>query len=212
MQRKCVKICGLTTVDAVRLCSDTGCGYAGFIAVPTSPRYVTYEQMAVLTSLLASTTQSVLVTVDATDALLETYISTTKPDMLQLHGSETPERCTQLAQRFGLPIIKAIGIATATDIATATAYQDVVDMLLLDTKLPGGASGGTGIAFDWSWLHGVTFPIPWFLSGGIGEHNVADAMRQLHPPLLDVSSALESSPGIKDTNKINSFMQQIDGL
>jgi phosphoribosylanthranilate isomerase len=206
-----IKICGLTTPEAVTTCAATECGFAGFIAYPFSPRHLTPEGMAELTALLPAATRSVLVTVNANDDWLEYYINTATPSILQLHGEESPERCLALKNRFQLPLIKAFGIEKREDLDTIPAYALAVDMVLLDTKLPSGASGGTGKAFDWLLLENFAPSLPWFLSGGIGVHNLTQAL-STNAPLLDVSSLLESSKGIKDIAKIRDFMKQIDGV
>jgi phosphoribosylanthranilate isomerase len=210
MKRAQIKICGLTTEEAVHAVVVEGCGYAGFIAHPPSPRHLLPEAMAALTTLLPASTRSVLVTANASDTMLAHYIDAASPALLQLHGEETPERCHAVRTHFGLPIIKAIGVTGAEDVACADVYTSVVDILLFDTKLPDGSSGGTGVPFDWGLLAEYRPNLPWFLSGGIGVHNVQAAVAQASPPLLDVSSALESTKGIKDIGKIRDFMQRVD--
>jgi phosphoribosylanthranilate isomerase len=212
MKRAQIKICGLTSAEAVHAVALEGCGYAGFISYPPSPRYLSAEAMAALTTRLPPSTQSVLVTVNASDDMLSPLIRAASPALLQLHGNETPERCRDVRLRYGLPVIKAIGVTTAEDIAHAHAYISAADMLLFDTKLPDGASGGTGVPFDWTLLNHHHFTLPWFLSGGIGAHNVQAAITQAHPPLLDVSSMLESTKISKDVTKIRDFMRHVDTL
>jgi phosphoribosylanthranilate isomerase len=212
VEAQSVKICGLTTPEAVIACGETGCGFAGFIAHPLSPRHLTPERYADLIRRLPPTTRSVLVTVDADDAILDNYIHAAAPTLLQLHGNESPDRCREIATRFHLPIIKAFGIATARDLHATTLYHDTVTMLLLDSKRADGSSGGVGAAFDWSALQDFFSPLPWFLSGGIGLSNIDFAMRDINPPFIDVSSHLEFTKGIKDPHKIRHFMNHISAL
>ena len=207
-----IKICGITTREAVMACNAAGCGFAGFIAHPASPRYLSAQAMQPLCQILIAPTRSVAVTVDASDAVLDSYVESVAPDLLQLHGSESPARCLELKMRYGLPIIKAAGITSTTDIAALESYYEVADMLLLDSKRQDGSSGGVGAPFNWEIAHGFAPPLPWFLSGGISIENVADAMREVNPPFLDVSSALESEKGIKDVGKIRGFMNHIHTL
>lgn len=207
-----IKICGLTTQAAIIACNDTACGFAGFITHPPSARYVSPELAQELRILLNPSISCVLVSVDATDAVLETYIQRVAPDMLQLHGNESPERCGQLSARYGLPIIKAFGIRSLQDLQAIKPYTDCVDMLLLDSCHANGSSGGVGIPFDWKLLSGFTATLPWFLSGGIGLENIADAINTVNPPYIDVSSALECLKGVKDIFKIRDFMNHIHTL
>ncbi len=213
MKRLQVKICGLTSADAVQCCAEEGIGFAGFIAVERSPRYITTTQAKALRAYIGETMQPVLVTVDADDALLDSYMEALQPRLLQLHGKESPEHCLALQQRYGLPIIKAIAVAGAQDIHKAvTMYHDAVDYLLFDTKRTDGGSGGSGKVFDWSALDKTDIPLPWFLSGGLHAGNVSEAVQRTSPPYLDVSSGLESAPGVKDLEKIRHFLRVVDGL
>lgn len=210
--RNTIKICGLTTPDAVDACVEGGIGFTGFIACERSVRHLTPPRMAALMERVPASIRRVMVSVDMPDDTLASYIDACRPDMLQLHGAETPERCAQLSERYGLPIIKALGIASTEDAARLAAYAPSAAMLLADSKRADGSSGGTGQAFDWSALEGFAPPCPWFLSGGIGAENLTAAIDATNAPLLDVSSALESSPGIKDPSRIRAFLTLADAL
>ena len=160
-------------------------------------------------SSLNASIRAVLVTVNAGDDTLDSYIKAASPDMLQLHGSETPSRCLELSARYHLPIIKAFGIATPDDLLIIRSYEDSADILLLDSKRSDGSSGGAGSIFDWPVLRDFITPLPWFLSGGIGIRNIDEAMQEVHPPFIDISSSLELEKGIKDPEKIRGFMNHI---
>lgn len=212
MNRGAVKICGMTTAEAMRAAADAGAGFVGFITHPRSPRYLAPPDAAALAATLPDTVASVLVTVNISDETLTDYLAHVQPKLLQLHGQETPQRCSELRERYGLPLIKAGGIASVHDLEALNRYAPVADYLLLDTKRTDGSSGGTGQPFDWSLIANNPPQIPWFLSGGIGPANVEAAHHICHPPLLDVSSSLESSAGIKSPEKINHFMARVSQL
>lgn len=209
---KTIKICGLTDELAVKTCADVNVGFNGFIAYPPSPRHVSPQHYAMLRTYMLPTTKAVLVTVDADDACFDDYIQAAMPDMLQLHGNESPVRCAELTARYGLPIIKAFGIRMMDDLDIIYKYAPVINMALLDTATSSGHSGGTGLAFDWSILNDFTLSIPYFLSGGIGEHNIADAVALNKTPYIDLSSSMESNKGVKDPNKILSFVKRLECL
>lgn len=205
-----VKICGLTTPEAVEAAQDAD--FAGFIFYPRSPRNLAPEKAAKLVQPLRP--KSVAVTVDADDALLQQIKNVLRPAYFQLHGAETPARVTEVKAKFGLPVIKAIRVASGDDAALAHAFEDSADMLLFDARPPqylsaGGLPGGNGIAFDWRILAHRSFAKPWFLSGGITIDNVEEAMRVSGAKMVDVSSSLESSPGIKDPGLVREFVAKI---
>ncbi|MBV9063912.1 MAG: phosphoribosylanthranilate isomerase, partial [Alphaproteobacteria bacterium] len=189
--------------------SAAGADFAGFVFYPPSPRHVEYAQAASLTARLRGRCRVVALFVDATDAEIAAGIEAGSPDFLQLHGQETPGRIAAIRNRFGIPLIKAIPIADINDLALATAYEQVSDMLLFDAKAPAGASrpGGHGAAFDWQVLQGRTFSRPWLLSGGLTAENVARAIRACDAPGVDCSSGVESAPGIKEPNLIRAFTE-----
>lgn len=206
-----IKICGLSTdeaIEAVIANIPRGATHAGFIFFARSPRNVTPERAAPLAAKAsAAGLSSVAVTVDADDGYLGAIVSTMKPDMLQLHGSETPERVAEIKARHGLPVMKALAIREAADLAKMTPYLGVADRFLFDAKPPKGSElpGGNGVTFDWSLLIGIDPGIDWLLSGGLNADNAGEAISTLHPPGLDISSGVESAPGIKDAGLIDSF-------
>ena len=205
------KICGLSPPDAVSAARDAGATHLGFIFFAKSPRHVSVEQARDL-SHARGTARSVAVTVDASDADLETIVLTMGPDWLQLHGSETPDRVGQLRARYGLPVMKALSVREAADLKRLAGYDASADMLLLDAKPPKGADlpGGNGVTFDWSLLDDLEATTPVLLSGGITLENIADALQRIASigPLagLDISSGVESSPGVKDVGKITALL------
>ena len=207
-----VKICGLTTDDAITAVNQAGADYAGFVFFPASPRNVTPLQAATLSSRLNSTIRTVAVVVDATDTALEEIITHLAPNYIQLHGSETPERVADIRQRFCTPVIKAIKVKNSDDIARAQQFKTCADMLLFDAKAPetgsGHLPGGNGLAFDWVLLAGRQFGIPWFLSGGLNAENVEDAVKISGAMLVDASSSVESSPGVKSPELIHEFIRR----
>jgi len=200
-----VKICGLTTPAAVEAAS--GADYAGFIFYPPSPRNLTPAKAAVLTKDIPI--PAVAVTVDPTNELLKDILAVFKPAYLQLQGNETPERVQQIKGTFRIHIIKAFRISTGDDISKAHAYESAADMLLFDACVPKGLPGGTGQTFDWKLLAGKQFRKPWFLSGGLTSDNVEEAMKISGAKMVDVSSSLESSPGVKDPAKVRTFIKKV---
>ena len=203
-----VKICGLSTPETVDAALDAGADMVGLVFFPPSPRYVTLEAAATLAERARGRAAVTVLTVDMDPDGLATIVAAVRPDWLQLHGREPPEQVTALKRRFGLPAMKAIGIREAADLAQADAYRGVADRLLLDAKPPKGATrpGGNAVAFDWTMLDGFDPGLPWMLSGGLDPGNVGEAVRVARPPGLDVSSGVESAPGIKDPALIAAFV------
>jgi phosphoribosylanthranilate isomerase len=203
-----VKICGLATEEAVEAALAHGADMAGFVVYEKSPRHVSLDLAARLGDRAGNRTRKVLLTADADDALLSAAIAALGPAILQLHGSETPERTASIRARFGLPVMKAIGIGSAADLALLPLYDAVADFLLLDAKpeLESKTPGGTGKTFDWNLLAGVKTTRPWLLGGGLNADNVAKGLAQTHAPGVDVSSGVESAPGVKDAAKIAAFI------
>lgn len=201
-----VKICGLTSAAAVDAAIAYGADMVGFIFYPPSPRHLEIEQAAALVAAVPSGVERVGVFVDPDDALLESVLKRVALDLLQLHGSETPERVRQIRSRHKLPVIKAIRVATAADVEQARAYDGIADWLMFDARDVGRLPGGNGVAFDWRLLAGARFKRPWLLSGGLNAGNVAEAIRQSGASAVDVSSGVEDAPGRKNPVLIKAFL------
>ncbi|MBH1991795.1 MAG: phosphoribosylanthranilate isomerase [Sphingomonadaceae bacterium] len=211
MSRLMIKICGLSTADTVGAAVRAGASHIGFVHFSKSPRHVEPDQIQALAALAPDTVEKVAVLVDPTDEMLEPLIATGALTALQLHGKESPQRVAAIRQRFGLAVWKAIAVKTRADIDVARAYAGTIDRLLFDAKTPDGAvlPGGMGLRFDWTLLRGVAVPAPWGLSGGLATDNVAEAVRITGAPLIDVSSGVESAPGIKSVDKIMAFCKAV---
>lgn len=203
-----VKICGLTRATDVDAAVDAGADMVGFAFFPSSPRAVTVPDAAALAARVPAGIVKVALSVDADDRLLAEIATQTGADMMQLHGTETPERVRDVGQRFGLPVMKAVPIAEVSDVARARAFEAVVDRLLFDAKPPKDATrpGGNARAFDWRLIAGETWAKPWFLAGGLTPENVAEAIRVSGAGAVDVSSGVEDSPGVKSAAKIRRFI------
>ena len=203
-----VKICGLSRPEDIRAAADAGARYVGFVHFAKSPRHVEVDRMAALAVEVPPGLAKVLLTVNADDALLDRITTRVPLDMLQLHGRETPARVAEVKARYGLPVMKAIGVAEAADLDAIDAYAPVADQLLIDAKPPKGADlpGGNGLAFDWRLLAGRKYwTRPWMLAGGLTPENVAEAVRLTGARQVDVSSGVESAPGVKDAGRIAAF-------
>ncbi len=203
-----IKNCGLSTAETVQAAHESGAEFLGFVHYTDSPRHVDAITAHNLTLDLPSQVKTVAVLVDPSDTLLDALLKNWRPHYLQLHGDESIERLETIRTRYGLPIIKAVGIAHADDISHALTYQHHADMLLLDTKHE-AMRGGSGQSFDWSLLDGIQLSVPWFLSGGLDASNVVEALTRTRAPMVDISSGIESSRGIKDVAKIIHFNQQV---
>lgn len=203
-----IKICGLSTRATLEAALENGADMVGFVFFPPSPRNIGTEQARELSEIAGKRAQTVALVVDADDAFLEAAVSALKPGLLQLHGKETPQRVAEIRARFGLPVMKALGISTAEDFDRVAAYEAVCDRLLFDAKPPKDATrpGGNGLAFDWSLLRGRHFRKPWMLSGGLTIETVEEAIRATQAPGIDISSGVESAPGVKDVALIKTFM------
>jgi phosphoribosylanthranilate isomerase len=206
-----VKICGLRTPEAVDAAIAGGATHVGFIFFPKSPRHLEPEAAAALRAGVRGRAKAVAVTVDADDALLDRIVAAMDPDMLQLHGSESPERVLAVKARHGLPVIKALSMSVPADLDRLNPYRAAADRFLLDAKPPAGSElpGGNGVAFDWSMLRGLDGDTDYFLSGGLTPANVGEALRQASPTGLDVSSGVESAPGVKDVRLIGAFFEAL---
>jgi phosphoribosylanthranilate isomerase len=204
-----VKICGLSTPDTLDVALDAGADAVGFVFFPPSPRNISFEQARALASRVQGRARKVALTVDADDALLESIIGSLKPDMLQLHGHETPQRVAAIREGFGLPAMKVLPIETKSDLTEVSNYTGVADRLLFDARPPREATrpGGLGKAFDWRLLENLALSIPFMLAGGVNAGNVAEALRITKAAGVDVSSGVESAPGVKDPDKIRAFIR-----
>lgn len=207
-----IKICGVSTPDALDEAVARGATHIGFIFFQKSPRHITPQSAAPLSARAqAAGAKSVVVTVNADDGYLDEIVHTVKPAMIQLHGGETPERVAEVKARYGLPVMKAFAIADASDLAKLAPYKGIADRLLLDAKAPKGSNlpGGNGVSFDWSLLSALDGDVDYMLSGGLNAQNVGQAMAIANPPALDISSGVESAPGIKDKDKIAAFFAAV---
>jgi phosphoribosylanthranilate isomerase len=206
------KICGLTKPEAVRAALDGGASHVGFVFFTKSPRHVTPELAAELAAPARGRARIVAVTVDATDAELSAIADALNPDLIQLHGRETRDRADEVRALTGAGVIKALSISEAADLDEAKAWDGVADHLMFDAKTPPGAAlpGGMGLSFDWTMLQGRRFSAPWFLAGGLDPSNVAGAIAASGALLVDVSSGVESLPGLKDPALIQAFLQAVD--
>jgi len=206
-----IKICGLKTEEAVAAALDGGAGHVGFIFFPKSPRNVVPDDAGRLRQAAIGRAKAVAVTVDATNDNLDHIVSVMKPDMLQLHGKETPERVSEIKVRYGLPVMKALAINTAEDLSKISPFEGVADRFLFDAKPPAGSQlpGGNGVSFDWTLLANVPNGLDYLLSGGINSENIADALKMTNPPGLDISSGVESAPGVKDPALIAAFFAAV---
>jgi phosphoribosylanthranilate isomerase len=204
-----VKICGLREVADVETAVRAGAAYVGFVFFPKSPRNVTLGEAARLAAAVPPGVAKVALTVDADDATLEAMLAAVPIDMLQLHGHESPDRVAAVKARFGLPVMKAVGVAGEEDLPALEAYGRVADQILVDAKPAPGAElpGGNGLAFDWRLIAGRRWPVPWMLAGGLTAENVGEAIRLTGARQVDVSSGVESAPGFKDPVKIEDFLE-----
>jgi phosphoribosylanthranilate isomerase len=215
------KICGLTTLDAVSAAVEGGAAFVGFVFFARSPRDLAPEAAARLAAPLRnsggrrSPVKTVAVTVDPDDALVDRLMATLAPDLIQVHGKETPARVREIGQRSGAGMIKAFSVSSASDVDQAQAFDGVVEHLMFDARpvdVSGEGSalpGGTGARFDWSLLEGRRFSRPHFLAGGLDPWNVAQAIRTSGAPLVDVSSGVERGPGLKDPALITAFLDAV---
>lgn len=201
-----IKICGLTSAEALDAAIAARADYVGLNFYPPSPRYVALANAAALAAQSGQRIGRIGVFVDADDAAIGDAVAAARLDALQLHGSESPARAAELRARFGLPVWKALAVSAAGDVAKAHAYVGAADFILFDAKTPKGTlPGGMGLAFDWSLLRGWNGVLPWGLAGGLDQDNVAEAIRQTGAPLVDTSSGVESAPGVKDIAEITAF-------
>ena len=206
-----IKICGLKTDAALAAALAGGASHVGFIFFSKSPRYVDPAVAGRLREAARGRAKAVAVTVDATDAFLDEIVAAMQPDMLQLHGHETPERVAEIKARYGLPVIKALPVSEAADLEALRPYLGIADRFLFDAKPPKDAvlPGGNGVAFDWRVLAGLDARIDYMLSGGLNADNIGEALRLANPPGIDVSSGVESAPGVKEPALIEKFFRAV---
>jgi len=211
MSRVEIKICGVRTAEAVKAALDGGAAYVGFVSFEKSPRHLIPQTMAELAQIVPPSTKKVGVVVNPDDNLLDAIIAAGRLDVLQLHGKEEPGRVAEIARRTGLEVWKAISVKTAADLTAGGAYVGAAHRLLYDAKTPDGAAlpGGMGMRFDWSLLAAHRAAMPWALSGGLDPENVAEAIRMTGATLVDVSSGVESAPGVKAVDKIAPFCKAV---
>jgi phosphoribosylanthranilate isomerase len=204
-----VKICGLKTPAALDAALEAGADMVGFVFFPPSPRNLGIEAARLLGEQVQGRAKKVALSVDATDAELDRVVEALKPDMLQLHGKETPERVAAVRSRFDRPVMKALPIEQRSDLAPIRLYEKVADWLLFDGRAPREATrpGGLGKTFDWSLLENLDVKIPYMLSGGLDAGNLAEALRITRTGAVDVSSGVERAPGEKDVEKIRAFIR-----
>lgn len=204
-----VKICGVKTPEIAQVATDEGARYLGFMFFEPSPRHLTNDAAAKLGRELPNGPDRVGVFVNPTDEQIDAAITALGLNWLQLHGAETPERLDALKNRFGLNIIKAVGVRSVEDIISKQHYYTAADMMLFDAKPPEGAilPGGNAISFPWEILNHAPLPQTWMLAGGLTPENVPDAVKVSQAKILDVSSGVETSPGVKSQSKIEAFLR-----
>jgi phosphoribosylanthranilate isomerase len=204
-----IKICGLKTEEAIDTAVESGADMVGFVFFGPSPRNLGLVEARLLGERVKNHALKVALTVNASSAELQGIVDALKPDMLQLHGTESPEQVAVIRSKFGLPVMKALPVETRADLSPMRLYAKVADRLIFDARAPKEATrpGGLGQPFDWTLLKGVDAGVPYMLSGGLTPDNVAEAIRITGAPGVDVSSGVESSPGVKDPDKIRAFIR-----
>lgn len=209
-----VKICGLKTRDALDAAIEGGAAYVGFVFFHRSPRHLEIEPATILREAVPKTVKTVAVLVEPEEPFLEQLVESLRPDILQLHGRETPETVAELRKRYNIPVMKSLPVADAADLVPVARYAAVADMLLFDAKAEGSATrpGGNALSFDWSLLKGRMIEKRWMVSGGLNAHNVGSAVRRSGARLVDVSSGVERAPGEKDPKLIREFLDAVKRL
>ena len=202
-----IKICGLRTPQDVATAAACGADDIGLVFFEKSPRHLTLDAAAELALTVPLGVRKVALTVNPTDEALDALLARVPVDLLQLHGHESPDRVSEIRTRTGVPVMKAVGIGDAEDLGALDAYMAVCEEILVDAKPPKTAvlPGGNGLTFDWRLLQGRSWSVPWMLAGGLRPSNVAEAIRLTGAPQVDVSSGVESSPGVKDADMIRDF-------
>lgn len=208
-----VKICGLTESADIPAAILAGARYVGFVFFPKSPRNLSVRDAGFMAASVPEGICKVALTVNADNVFLDQLTKTVALDMLQLHGEESPARVTEIKQRYGLPVMKAVGVATEDDLRVLDRYMQVADQILIDAKPTATADlpGGNGLSFDWRLIAGRRWPVPWMLAGGLTPDNVAEAIALTGARQVDVSTGVESAPGVKDAKKIASFVMAAQG-
>ncbi len=208
-----VKICGLRNHADIKAVADAGAGYAGFNFFAKSPRSVSVDEARALALQVPAGIAKVSLTVNADNAALDAIVNGVPLDVIQLHGGETPERVTEIRARYGLPVMKVIGVADESDLAAIDVFSEVADMLLIDAKAPKDAvlPGGNGLTFDWRLLAGRYWTKPWMLAGGLTADNVAEAIARTGARQVDVASGVETAPGQKNSEMIAAFVSAAQG-
>lgn len=209
--KRAIKICGLKTPESVAAALDCGATHIGFIFFAKSPRNISPAAAAELRQAAMGRAEVVAVTVDADDAMLDRIVAEVQPDMLQLHGRETPERVAFIKARYGLPVMRAFAISQASDLDVIEPFRGIADRFLFDAKAPKGSElpGGNGVTFDWKLLSVLDADIDYMLSGGLNAENIAEALELTHAPGIDISSGVERAPGEKDVRLIENFFQAV---
>lgn len=208
------KICGISTFDAADAVVDGGADFLGLIFFDKSPRHISIDQAEVLGTHVDGKVDVVAVTVNAKDTYLDAIVRAAKPTHLQLHGTESPDRVTELKRRYSLPVIKAFAIRDAQDFEKTKVYNGAADLFLFDAKPPAGSQlpGGNGISFDWEMLPTHTKGTDYMLSGGLSIDNIEEALRQSGAHMIDISSGVESSPGVKNCSKIDALLKRVKDI
>jgi phosphoribosylanthranilate isomerase len=204
-----VKICGLSTRETLDAALDAGADMVGFVFFPPSPRHIRLETARELGRLVRDRAQKVALSVDADDATLAAIVQALQPDILQLHGHETPARVAEIKRKFGREVMKALPVERAADLAVLPDYATVADRILFDARPPKGATrpGGLGAVFDWHLLENLDLTLPFMVSGGLHAGNVAEAIRVTRAHGVDISSGVERAPGVKDVEMIREFIR-----
>ena len=204
-----VKICGLSTSETLETALDAGADMVGFVFFPPSPRHLSLEAGSDLGRQVKKRALKVALTVDADDATLDNVMDALSPDILQLHGKESVARLRDIKQKFGRPVMKAVPVETSADLAVLPGYAAVADRILFDARAPKDATrpGGLGAPFDWHLLENLDLKLPYMVSGGLDAANVAEAVRLTRAGGVDVSSGVESAPGVKDPEMIKAFIR-----
>jgi phosphoribosylanthranilate isomerase len=206
-----IKICGLKTAAALAAALTGGASHVGFIFFPKSPRNIEPDEAGRLREAALGKAIAVAVTVDADDDALDRIVAAMQPDMLQLHGSESPERVAAVKARYSLPVMKVLSIRNAADLYAVASYRGIADRLMFDAKPPAGSQlpGGNGVSFDWRLLAGLDADVDYMLSGGLSAANIGQALRLANPPGIDISSGVESAPGVKEPALIEAFFRAV---